>query len=289
MNETDSYFKTNFHTHSVYCDGKNTLEENVLSAIEKNIEILGFSSHSLFPSYCKGCGIKLDEFNNYCNEILSLKEKYSSKIDIRLGFEADFLPPFSFPSFNAYKDFNPEFLIGSVHFLYNGEDSLEKVMAVDDTPQMLLNGLKNIYGGNEKRLVGHYFSLEREMLSSCDFTIIAHADLIRKFNLVSPFFDENSSWYKNELKETASSIKKAGVIAEINTGAISRGWQKLPYPSEYFLTLLYEKNVPVMINSDSHDAKNIDFAFDEALQLAKKVGYKELVYPEKNSFIPVKI
>ena len=41
------YIKTNFHTHSIFCDGKSTLEENVLSAIEKEIKILGFSSHSV--------------------------------------------------------------------------------------------------------------------------------------------------------------------------------------------------------------------------------------------------
>ena len=37
--------KTNYHTHSTFCDGKNTPEEMVLKAIEDNFDILGFSSH----------------------------------------------------------------------------------------------------------------------------------------------------------------------------------------------------------------------------------------------------
>ena len=113
--------------------------------------------------------------------------------------------------------------------------------------------------------------------------------LWRKFNDKIHFFDESETWYKNELKTTAKAIKKADVIAEINTGAISRGYLKSPYPSEYFLTLLKQENVPIMINSDAHSAEYIDSNFDKALQLAKKVGYTELAIPEKQNKKFIKI
>ncbi len=35
----------NFHTHTVFCDGRNTPEEVVLSAIEKGFSAIGFSGH----------------------------------------------------------------------------------------------------------------------------------------------------------------------------------------------------------------------------------------------------
>ena len=41
--------KTNYHTHTTYCDGVNTAEEMIQSAIEKRFSILGFSSHSIYP------------------------------------------------------------------------------------------------------------------------------------------------------------------------------------------------------------------------------------------------
>ena len=69
------------------------------------------------------------------------------------------------------------------------------------------------------------------------------------------FFDENESWYKEQLKLTADAIGKAEVIAEINTGAIARNNMKTPYPSEFFLSLLKERNVPITINSDSHEQR----------------------------------
>ncbi len=35
----------NYHTHTTYCDGKNTPEEIVLCAIEKGFTSIGFSGH----------------------------------------------------------------------------------------------------------------------------------------------------------------------------------------------------------------------------------------------------
>ena len=117
------------------------------------------------------------------------------------------------------------------------------------------------------------------MLKAGGFEIWGHPDLIRKRNGILRLFDENESWYKEELQLTAKAAAKAGVIAEINTGAIARGAMDDTYPSEYFLTLIYEAGVPVCINSDAHDTKNLDCAFDRAIEKAKNAGYKELNYP----------
>lgn len=280
--------KVNFHTHSTFCDGKSTLEENVSSALDKGMRILGFSSHSTWP-HPFGDSIKKEDFSTYKSNVELLAQKYSGQLDIRFGFEADYISGFCRPDFFAYKRLGPEFLIGSVHYLNNGEDSPDKMLPVDWSAEKLMEGLEAIYNGDVKRLIGHYFSTQREMLSSCSFSIIGHPDLIRKFNERIHFFDESEEWYKNELKETAKAISRAGVIAEINTGAISRGYTTTPYPSPYFLELLHERNVPVMLASDSHNCIHLDFAFDQALSLAKKTGYTELAYPDKGKISFYKI
>lgn len=287
LKKDSNSLKVNFHTHSTFCDGKNTPEENVISAIKKGFKILGFSSHSTWP-FPFGDSIKKDEFEKYIQEINSLKQKYADQIEIFCGFEADYIPPFCKPDFDAYKKFSPDFLIGSVHYLYNGENSPEKTMPVDWSAEKLFEGIKNIYAGDTKKMICRYFESERKMLSECNFSIIGHADLVRKFNQKNPFFNENESWYKNELKETAKSISRAGVICEINTGAISRGFLTLPYPSEYFFTLLHEQNVPIMLSSDSHAAETLDCAFEQAVALAKKIGYTELAYPKNKNIITYK-
>ena len=37
---------SNLHTHTTYSDGQHSIEENILSAIAKNMVSLGFSDHS---------------------------------------------------------------------------------------------------------------------------------------------------------------------------------------------------------------------------------------------------
>lgn len=63
----------NFHTHTTYCDGKNTAEEMILAAINQGFTALGFSGHShtsIDPSYC----MTTDETRRYINELKALRE-----------------------------------------------------------------------------------------------------------------------------------------------------------------------------------------------------------------------
>ena len=57
-------------------------------------------------------------------------------------------------------------------------------------------------------------------------------------------------------------IVKTDVIVEINTGGISRGWRKTPYPSLDILKKIFSKNIPITISSDAHTVENIDFYLD---------------------------
>ncbi len=264
--------KVNFHTHSTFCDGKNTIEENVVAAIGKNFEILGFSSHSFYP-FAYAENIKADKVPQYCSEILSAKQKYADKIQIRLGFEADYIPGITFPRFDRYSEFNPDFLIGSVHYVFNKDG----IIPVDYSPEVLNSALEKYYKGREKDFVCEYFEHEKEMIRCGDFTFVGHPDLVRKFNGRLSFFDERDSWYKEEIKLLAKEISKSGFATEINTGGISRGYMQSPYPGEYFLSLLHEYNVPLFISSDAHEVNQLDGFFDVAAEAARKAGYTEIV------------
>ena len=274
--------KANFHTHTTFCDGRSSAEEMVLSAIEKGFDALGFSSHSMYP-FSSSWHIPVNSFSDYCSEIGRLKEKYRDRIQIFLGFEADYIPGFTLPDkTSVYKDFSPDFLLGSVHYLVNDEGNF----TLDDRTEAVRQGLLDFYckNGDWKSLNSHavvhdYFDAQRQMLKKGNFDIWGHADLIRIRNQTLHFFDENDDFYREELKLTAQTAAKSNVICEINTGAIARGKMDSLYPSDYFLSLLYERGVPVCINSDAHDAKNLDAAFDRAMECAKKIGYRELSYP----------
>lgn len=265
--------KTNYHTHTLFCDGKGSPEEIAEAAVEKGFDILGFSSHSMYP-FAGAWHIPTKDFNAYVEAVNSAKEKFSGKLKILLGFEADYIPLVTKPDFDRYKKLDPDFLIGSVHYVFSEKGRL----CVDYSANLLKEKIDTLYNGNSKKVVCEYFSLEREMLSKGNFSIIGHADLVRKNNNALKMFNENDFWYRKEIKATADAIKKSGVIVEVNTGAIARGYMDGVYPSDEFLALLHERNVPVTLSSDSHSKENLDFAFDKAILAVQKAGYNELAY-----------
>ncbi len=285
------YQKINFHTHSTFCDGKNTAEEMLLAAIEKGFDVLGFSSHCMHPldpDFYKPFDdiwhIPANNIKAYTEEIHRLQKKYADKIKIFLGFEADYFDSTVYgtaiPDKKSYSDFAPDFLIGAVHFVNTDKG----FYTVDHHAEVIKENLIRLYSKangqiDGKAAVCDYFAAEREMLKKGNFDILAHPDLLRKRNGELKFFSEEESWYKEEIKATAKEIARAGVITEINTGAIARGAMDSTYPSRAFLELLHDNGVPVCINSDAHTTDGLDCAFDRAAEEARRAGYKELNYP----------
>lgn len=275
--------KTNYHTHCVFCDGKNTIEEMTQAAIAHNFDELGFSSHAIYP-YTSDWHMETSHYKLYIDEIQRVKEKYKGQIKILTGFESDYFPLVSTPDKSTYKDYNPDFIIGSVHYVMNLDHSDKgykpansdipiNSFTVDEDPKLVQKGIDTFFDGDGKKMVQTYFALQREMIKTFDFNIIGHVDLIRKHNGLLHFFNENDEWYKNEIKETAKIISQSNKIVEINTGGIARKAINDSYPSLEFLQLLNKFNVPICINSDSHSIDTIDTAFDESLQKANKAGY----------------
>ena len=177
--------KANYHTHTTFCDGNNSAEEMVIAAIERKFDILGFSGHSMFP-FGELWHIAPKEHTEYVKTIRQLENKYKDKITILCGFEADFIPSFCEPSFSRFEQFQPDYLIGSVHYVANEKG----FVTVDESPEGVKLGIDRLFNGNSKKFVQEYFYLERLMLTNGCFTILGHADLIRKRNGILNFFNE---------------------------------------------------------------------------------------------------
>ena len=64
---------TNYHTHSLYCDGKEPLSAFVTAAEKLHYTQLGFSSHAPVP-FENDFGIKENEIDPYCQEIDELQQ-----------------------------------------------------------------------------------------------------------------------------------------------------------------------------------------------------------------------
>lgn len=268
--------KTNYHTHSVFCDGHDSLETIVKTAVAKGFDILGLSSHAMYP-FSSAEHIAPDKYAPYISEITRLSAKYGGKIKLLKGFEVEYIRGVSYPRLSDYRALGADYIIGSVHFV-SGDGGF---YAADDKRDDAESGIRRYFAGDVKRAAREYFAAEREMLRECagDFTILGHPDLITKQNITPPaLFNEREEWYLEEIRETAKAIAASGVCVEINTGAVARYGARRPYPAPYFLSLLRGAGVPVTISSDAHDAAKLDFWFPEAARYALDAGYTELCY-----------
>jgi histidinol-phosphatase (PHP family) len=234
------------------------------TAIAKGFSTLGFSSHIMFPEEIDGITLTPRNIDTYVQTIRELALKYKDRIEILCGIEADYIKGVTTPDRSRYSKWNFDYIIGSIHFLAVGSERL----CIDHTPEILVNDINRLFDGSAKDFIKAYFDAEREMIANYQFDIIGHPDLPRKFNSNFEIFDETESWYLEELEKTAEVISTSGKIVEINTGAISRGWMKTPYPSTDFLKRLNDLRVPLIISSDAHASSGLDCAFDKFSHLS---------------------
>ena len=244
------------HMHTTYCDGKNTPEEMILSAIEKGLTTVGLSGHS-YTGNQNVCGMSMENMQKYFDEVNALKEKFKDKIKVLCGIEQD-----SFAGFPAL-DF--DYAIGSVHYVYkNGE-----YLGVDHSEAILTNDVNKFYNGDYIAYAEDYYKQVANVLKDTNADIIGHFDLVTKFNEGYKLFDENDPRYIKAYKDAVDALIPYGKPFEVNTGAISRGYRTLPYPSSQIIDYIKQKGGKLIMSSDSHSAENIAFKFDEFDYLVK--------------------
>ena len=250
--------KTNFHTHTKWCDGRDTAAAMVRAAVEKGFRAIGFSSHSTYPAdgFCTVPAAKLP---GYFAEVRELAAEHAQQIAVFCGVEADYVPGVTDPDRSRYAKFAPDYIIGSVHYVVAPDGGM---VPVDHSPPLLRDGIAAHFGGDAKAFVLAYFAQEREMAARFDFDVLGHPDLCRKFNAKHPYFDEDAAWYREALEETADTVARSGRLVEVNTGAISRGWLDDAYPSRPFRDMLRERGVKFVLSSDAHFVDALDCAFD---------------------------
>lgn len=271
--------KVNLHTHTLLCDGKNTPEEMVLSAIEKNFDVLGFSVHSASCFDGSGC-IPDSEISAYKAEIARLKEKYKNQVLILCGIELDYYATQQAEGF--------DYIIGSVHaFHKEGYDmSPSSFVFVDYGLKQLHESLDKFYGGDAMALAEDYFERVSHVAEKTACDIIGHFDLLTKFNEQEKIFDENHPRYVAAVDKALERLLKSGAFFEINTGAMAKELRTAPYPSASILEKINQGGGKIIISSDSHWTDTIDFAFDDAKKLAKSCNFSSVMtVDEQGKFI----
>lgn len=253
--------KVNLHTHTNFCDGRESAESMVKAAIAKDFVVLGFSGHSYTAHdevYCMSKEGTMD----YIAEVVRLQKQYEDEIQIYLGVEQDFYASQDTSGF--------QYAIGSVHYVE--KDGIYH--PVDESARLFQRAIIEGFGGDAYAFTKAYYETISQIPEKFQIDIIGHFDLVTKFNDEHHFFDPLDKRYQDAAFSAIEALVPYEKPFEINTGGVYRGLCSQPYPQAMLLKEILRQNGKITFSSDSHDGDSIGFFFEEAGKIAREVGFK---------------
>ena len=250
-----------YHTHTHFCDGKNSPEEMVLQAIALGCPELGFSGHCLTEFDQRFCMSKAGT-QEYIRQIRWLQEKYGDKIKILIGVEQDY--------YGAITDDPFDYRIGSVHYIEKDGCYLP----VDEERQLQIDNVNKFYNGDFYAFIEDYYKTVADVYRKTQCQIVGHFDLVTKFNAAGDLFDPRHPRYQAAANRALEALMDAPVVLEVNVGGIARGYTTEPYPARDLLTKWLAAGKPIHYSSDCHDSSQLLFGYDIYQAHVRACGYK---------------
>lgn len=240
----------NYHTHTWRCNHATGDEEGyVKAALEQGFSILGFSDHTpyRFPDgYRSSIRMGLDQLQEYCDVVLSLRRKYAGKMEIPLGLELEYYPDCLPQLLPILRDHGIAYLLLGQHFLGNEAGQPYSGRATEDIS--ILQG---------------YCRQAMDAMQTGLFTYFAHPDLIH--------FVGDEKTYRSHMRRLCQEAKSCGLPLEINLLGI---WSGRHYPRDQFWELAAEEGCSVILGWDAHAPEHLKRrdAEEKALEIVNRCG-----------------
>ncbi len=244
----------NYHTHTYRCNHATHEDERayVEAAIKAGFSELGFADHTPMPlpkkmkpedcTRCMGIRMEMDEAEGYVNKLLSLREEYINDINIRIGFEVEYIPEIFDATLNFLNTFPTDYIILGQHYGSVSDDSI-----------LYFGGLTH-----SKTVLTEYVDLVCKGIKTGKFTYVAHPDLCN--------YNGSLDFYEREMGRLIETAKKNDVPLEINLHGLNTARN---YPNHIFWTLAGDIGCEVIFGSDAHDSRMMKP--EKALHYAKKL------------------
>lgn len=264
INSTRHY---NFHSHTEFCDGRDTIADMVRAAVANGFLHYGFSPHSpiAIPS---PCNMQAADMDAYRAEVEKAQAAAGDKCKFYVGMEIDFLDRDRGPAGDYFKSLDLDYSIGSVHFIPNQKG---EYVDIDGRFENFRKKMGEFFNNDIEYVVKKFYEQSSEMLSAGGFDILGHFDKIgQNASYFKPGI-EDEAWYQAIVNDYIEQIVESGLIVEINTKA--REEHGRFFPGERYWQRLIDSGVQLMINSDAHYAARVNASRDEAFQLLENLGY----------------
>lgn len=231
--------RVNYHMHTKRCKhAYGSDEDYVKEAIKNGYTSIGFSDHSVwkYKSICPSrIRMELNEFQDYKESVLSLKEKYKDQIEILFGMEVEYFPD--------YMNWMKKFIV---------QEDLDYIILANHFYQSEETGI--YYGHCDKEFVDSYFDQCIEGMKTGIYSYLAHPELIMR--------NEYLSWNKeieDRFTEVCLTAKEFDLPLEYNVLGLQYNlkYHCECYPHHNFWQLAKEIGNKVIIGMDAHQPSDL--------------------------------
>ena len=231
----------NYHTHTSRCghaDG--TDREYVEAALRRGFSTLGFSDHVPWP-YKSGfrhdkVRMGVERLPEYVQSISSLKEEYRDRIEVLLGFEAEYFPEYISWLSETAERCRPDYMILGHHYDVSDETGM--------------------YFGNVRYAseIGRYVEQVIAGLRTGLFACLAHPDLFMRAGF--PYNEDARS----ACRDLCDCCLELNIPMEYNLHERYRFPQthRLSYPNADFFEDVRARGVRVILGVDAHSPEEIE-------------------------------
>jgi len=189
----------------------------------------------------------LKDLDTYVGWVGEAQKKFPA-LTIKLGLEVDFIPGREDWIRELAGMYPWDYFLGSVHF-------------ISDWP--VDRSADDWKGQDVDERWRQYFDLWSQAARSRLFDSLAHPDLPKKFGFRPKAFD-----FRSALKDVQCAI-------EVSTAGLRKPCREI-YPSEEFLRLARELDIPITLGSDAHIPQDTGADFNKAVSLARRCGYDKI-------------
>ncbi len=257
------------HMHTPLCrHAHGEPEDYAARALEQGLCGIIFTCHSPMPAdFWPQVRMSEAEFDDYVAMVDRCRNAFAGELEVRLGIESDYFPGYEgwIEKLHQRADFHH--CLGSVH--WQGPEYAEIFNPQDET------AFRKIYWENLAA------SAETGL-----FDTLAHPDLIKNYRSATWRFED----CRDDLAAALDRIAATGVAMELNTSGLNKKYPEMN-PGPQMLRMMNERNIPVVIGSDSHVARRVGEGFAIALEALRDAGYTDVsVFEErKRSEIPIRV
>ncbi len=260
------------HSGEFCAHASSTLRDVVHTAVARGFTHYGLSEHcprfrpqDLYPGE-EDLGVDglARAFDAYVARAFALRDEMADQIELLIGFETETLPPDSWlTQMQHLRAAHPfDYIVGSVHDICG--------RWLDFSPQDTQALAADLGGPEALQLT--YFQRVTEMVETLRPEVVAHLDLVRKYDGAGFRF---AAPVMKEIERTLEAVRATGAALDVNCAAHRNGYGPV-YPLPQVLERARHMGVRVTLGDDSHGVANVGDGLVASLQAIHAAGYDSI-------------